>query len=90
MSFDTASKAWAAKELRDRKIVFSEVIDVYFDIDHESCYGHDEDEYCYCNVGAWVDVRISYRVTPDQLVANQFTTAEYSLQSLIREITEYP
>lgn len=90
MSFESASNAWAAKELRDRKIAFVEVVEVCFEIDHNSCYGHDADDYCYCDTGAWVEVRISYRTKPNQVVADLLTVNEYSLHSLIREITEYP
>lgn len=89
MSFEDVSKSWAANELKRRDISFTEVVSVYFDIDHSSCFGHDEDDYCYCDTGAWVEVSIDYLATASPKLRSRHSNTYYDLQSLIRELTEW-
>lgn len=89
MSFELVSKEWAEQQLRQRRINFSEIDTVYFDIDHGRCGGHGEDDYCYCYDDTGAYATIHYKTT------NAYSGRSYEyihgldFPSLLKQLVEW-
>ena len=90
MSFDEVSRSWAAAQLRARRVIFSAVTAVYFEQEHNGCYGHTDGEYCYCDTSSWVDVAIYYETTESRTGRGWISVERHSLGDLIKELIEWP
>ena len=94
MSFEETSKAWALKQLQDKGIEATEVDWVDFELEHDCCMGHGDQEYCYCDTSARVIVSAGYFVKGPRggkvRKGSQVKRGDgYELGSLIREISDY-
>jgi hypothetical protein len=90
VKFDDVSKAWASAKLTKHHVAHTAIRNVDFDIMASGgCVGHGENEYCYCDTSADVDITIYYFNKTKKCSYYTINCGEYSLGSLLKELVEW-
>lgn len=93
MAFSEVADSWARAQLVAAKKPFTAIRNVSFGIMHTGgCYGHTEDEYCYCETSSYVEITIFYFNGAKNLPCHHHSIERdnYQFADLLKELVEWP